>query len=161
MTPKVLAGALLAAILLAPTESLASVKVRFVNPERYTDAGSFGSRDATLAELRAYLGKLGERILGPSQTLTIDVLDIDLAGQHEPWRYSMSDVRIMRDITPPSFKLRYVLSEKGGRARSGEDHLTNINYQMNPSARFSGDRYVYEKALLADWFRQTFSKTSR
>jgi hypothetical protein len=41
--------------------------------------------------------------------------------------------------------------------RSGEETLTDINYQMNPSARFSGDRYIYEKALLDDWFRRIFS----
>ncbi|MDQ8730214.1 DUF3016 domain-containing protein [Bradyrhizobium sp. LHD-71] len=154
-----LVGAAVAAILFAPMPSLASVKVRFVNPERYTDAGTFdaGSREATLAELRAYLERLGERFLAPGEALMIDVLNVDLAGHREPWRRSFSDVRIMRDVTPPRIKLRYVLSEKGKRRRSGEQDLTDINYQMN-SARASGDRYGYEKALLADWFRQNFAR---
>jgi hypothetical protein len=141
------AGALIAAVL-APSASLAGVQVRFFNPERYTDAGSYGGRstDATLVVFRTYLERLGARFLAPGQTLTIDVLNIDLAGQYEPWRPYLSDVRIMRDITPPSVRLRFVLSEKGRRIRSGEEHLTDLTYQMNPSARFSGDRYVYEKA---------------
>jgi len=29
-----------------------------------------------------------------------------------------------------------------------------MNYLMNPSGRFSGDPFVYEKALLADWLRK-------
>jgi DUF3016 family protein len=63
------------------------------------------------------------------QNLTIDILNIDLAGHYEPWRGNFSDVRIMRDATPPSVRLRYVLSEKGKRTRSGEDNLTDMNYQ--------------------------------
>jgi hypothetical protein len=30
---------------------------------------------------------------------------------------------------------------------------------MNVSARFSSDRYAYEKALLDDWFRRTFCQS--
>jgi hypothetical protein len=159
MIRKSLLAAALIGLLLAPAPSLAGVQVRFVSPERYTDAGSFGarSRDATLAEFRTYLQRLGERFLAPGQILSIDVLNIDLAGHYEPWRRNLSDVRIMRDVTPPSFRLRYVLREKGRPTRSGEDTLTDINYQMNPSARFSSDRYAYEKALLDDWFRRNFS----
>lgn len=151
--------ATLVASVLAAAPSFAGVQVRFIAPERYTDAGSFGatSRDATIAEFRAYLRRLGERFLRSGQKLTIDILNIDLAGQYEPWRHGLSDVRIMRDVTPPSIRLRYVLTERGRRIRSGEDNLTDINYQMNPSARFSSDRYAYEKALLDDWFRRNFA----
>lgn len=67
----------------------------------------------------------------------------------------------MRDVTPPSFKLRYVLTEKGRPARSGEESLTDINYQMNPSAQFSSGRHVYEKALMGDWFRRAFADRRR
>jgi hypothetical protein len=151
-------AAVVVTIVLSPASSLADVNVRFVSPGHYTDAGSFGaSRASTEAALRTHLDRLGKRFLAPGQTLTIDVLDIDLAGQHEPWRYGLEDVRIIRGVTPPKIKLRYVLTERGRRTRSGEETLTDINYQMNPSARFSSDSYVFEKALLDDWFRRTFS----
>jgi len=159
MLRKLLAATCLLAAVAAPSISFAAVKVRFVDPDRYTDAGGFGggSRNATLAELRGYLQQLGGRYLPPGQTLDIMVLDIDLAGSYEPWRAGMSDVRILRDVTPPRIRLRYVLSERGRRLRSGEETLSDINYQMNPSARASGDRYTYEKALLSDWFRRNFA----
>ncbi len=149
----------LAAIVLTPVSALAGVSVRFVNPDRYTDAGSLGarSRGATEAEVRTHLQRLGDRLLAPGQSLVIEVLNIDLAGQYEPWRRNFSDVRIMRDVTPPRITLRYVLTERGKRTRSGEEVLTDINYQMNSSARFFGDPYVYEKALLDDWFRRTIA----
>ena len=143
------------ATLLGPTPALAGVKVRFVNPERYTDAdfSGPGSSEVTLAVFRAYFETLGRRLLAPGQDLSIDVLDIDLAGEYVP-RGRGTEVRVLNDVTPPRFKLRYVLSQKGRRTRSGEDVLSNIDYQMNPAARVSTDRYVYEKALLDDWFRR-------
>jgi hypothetical protein len=149
-------GAALVGLTFVPGMSFASVKVRFVNPERYTDAGSFdaGGRNATLAAFRAHLEKLGARLLAPTQSLTINVRNIDLAGENEPWSRNLSNVRIMSDVTPPRITLSYVLTEKGKRMRSGEETLTDIDYQMNPSAQLSSDRYVYEKALLDDWFRR-------
>jgi hypothetical protein len=154
MIRKTLFGVTLAVLILAPGASFAGVKVRFVNPERYSDAGSFdaGGRDATLSALRAHIEKLGARRLAPGQNLTIDVLNIDLAGENEPRGRTLSDVRIVRDVTPPRIRLSYVLTEKGRRTRSGEETLSDINYQMNTSARLSSDRYRYEKALLDHWF---------
>ncbi|MCP3476235.1 DUF3016 domain-containing protein [Bradyrhizobium sp. CCGUVB1N3] len=77
---------------------------------------------------------------------------MDLAGQDEP-RGRGTEVRVMRDVTPPRIRLRYTLSGGGRRATSGEDDLSDMNYLMNPSGRLGG-RYGYEKALLDDWFRR-------
>jgi hypothetical protein len=154
-------AAVLAIIILSPASSHAGVNVRFVNSGNYTDAGSFDVSPASVkAALRAHLDRLGQRFLAPGQTLNVDIVDIDLAGYQQPLRFAPNNVRIMRGVTPPRIELRYVLTERGRRMRSGAETLTDINYQMNPSARFSSDRYVYEKALLDDWFRRLFS-TSR
>ena len=150
-------AAILAAALVVPTTSFAGVIVRFVSPENYSDSGL---GDGTLAGLRSHLQRLGQRYLARGQTLTVDVLDVDRAGQYEPWRYNLTDVRILRDVTPPRIKLRYVLTDGGKRTRSGEETLSDINYQMNPAARSSSDRLVYEKALLDDWFRRNFANRS-
>ncbi|WP_425904954.1 DUF3016 domain-containing protein [Nitrobacter sp. TKz-YC02] len=154
-------AAVLAVIILSPALSHAGVNVRFVSPSRYTDAGSYDTSSASVeAAFRAHLDRLGKRFLAPGQNLNIDIVDIDLAGYQQPLRFAPNNVRIVNGVTLPRIVLRYALTERGRRMRSGEETLTDINYQMNPSARFSGDRYVYEKALLDDWFRRTFS-TSR
>lgn len=155
-----LAAALLMSIWLMPSPSLAGVTVRFLDPQSYTDAGSpaDGSRDATLAEFRAYLERLGAIFLAPGQDLAIEVLNIDLAGKDEILPRSLSEVRVMRDVTPPSFRFRYVLSEKGRRIRRGEETLTNLFYQANASARAANRRHAYDKALLDDWFRWNFPR---
>jgi hypothetical protein len=56
--------------------------------DRGVDADSVGAglRDAKLAEFRRRFEKMGERYFAPSQNLAIDVLNIDLAGDYDPWR---------------------------------------------------------------------------
>ncbi len=85
---RVLGAAALLAALAAPLPACAQVTVRFVAPERYTDAENrFGSGPplrVTLAEMRRLFENLGGRVLAPGQSLDIDVLDIDLAGFDQP-----------------------------------------------------------------------------
>jgi hypothetical protein len=151
-------AAILAVIILSPASSHAGVNVRFVNSDRYTDANPYDASSASVeAAFRAHLDRLGKRFLAPGQNLNIDIVDIDLAGYQQPFRFAPNNFRIVTGVTPPRIVLRYALTERGRRMRSGEETLTDINYQMNPSARFSGDRYIYEKALLDDWFRRIFS----
>lgn len=78
MAQKLLLAASLALVTLAPRQSQAGVAVHFIDPARYTDAGSFGSgsQEAILAEFRSYFQQLGARFLAPGQTLAIDVLNI-------------------------------------------------------------------------------------
>jgi hypothetical protein len=146
------------AIVLAPTAALADVKVSFVTPDRYSDRDfrNSASRDATLDEFRRYFARLGERYLKPGQSVSIEVLNIDLAGDYEPWRTRFHDVRIMRDVTPPRFKLRYALRQGGRVVLQAEESVSDMNYLMNPSARMSSERYAYEKDMLRDWFRARF-----
>jgi hypothetical protein len=144
-----------AGLMLPPRAAQAGVSVRFTNPERYTDADSYGlgSYRFTMTFVRQYLEEMGKALLRPGQDLKIDVLNIDLAGTSQLSR-SGRDLRVMRDITPPSFRLRYVLKEKGRPPRSGEETVTDLNYQ---STRLASERFTYEKALLRDWFRQRFA----
>jgi hypothetical protein len=139
-------------MLLPPHAAQAGVSVRFINPERYTDADSYGPRSYQFTEvfIRKYLEDLGRALLRPGQDLAIDVLNIDLAGTSKLTRGGY-DLRVMRDITPPSFRLRYVLKEKGRPPRSGEETVTDLTYR---ATGFASERFGYEKTLLRDWFRR-------
>src|SRR4051812_33858722 len=88
------------AIAVAPAIALAAVKVNFVTPDHYTDVGTPGGRDRArnLDEIANIFETLGERYLPAGQNLTIDVMDIDLAGRLEPWHLTLNDVRYMREI---------------------------------------------------------------
>lgn len=140
----------------------ANVTVSLIHPETYTDAawsGGYGARaeQPTLDEISRCLETLGARYLGPGQTLTIEVLNVDLAGQYEPWRRTAYDVRIIRDIYPPRITVRYRLTESGRTVIEGADTVIDINYLSNPAARPLGDPLRYEKAMLETWFKATFA----
>jgi Protein of unknown function (DUF3016) len=80
-------------------------------------------------------------------------MNIDLAGQFEPWRALATDVRVMRDIYPPRITLRFKLIDNSRTSLEGEDELVDLNYLANPDTRLIGDPLRYEKAMLSGWFR--------
>jgi hypothetical protein len=156
-TRLIIAG--LAIALSAP--AAAAVNVSFVEPERYSDAGFRRShdpaeRERVFGDIRQHLERLGERYLKPSQTLKIEVLDIDLAGRFEPWRPFAYDVRFKRSITWPRMTLRYALEEGGRVAASAEESIADLDYLAHADLRTSSDPLRYEKAMLDDWFRARF-----
>ncbi|MFH1556671.1 MAG: DUF3016 domain-containing protein [Pseudomonadota bacterium] len=148
----------LTALVLMPLSAEAEVRVNFVNPQSYQDRDfrSTATRESVIAEFRRYFDRLGSRYLKEGQSLSIDVLDADLAGEYEPWRRTFNDVRILRDVTPPRFKLRYTLTQRGTVLMSAEEIVTDINYLWDPSASSSTERFPYEKDMLRDWFRKRF-----
>ncbi len=156
---------LVAAGFAAEFASAANVSVTFVQPEKFTDAG-FSRGRATQRELaevkqeiQEHLQRLADRKLAASDTLQVDVLDIDLAGSFEPHRLaSLSDVRVIRDIASPRISLRYTLKQ-GDRIVTGpEEQLSDMSFLMSHNRYMSGDRLRYEKALLDAWFERRFAK---
>lgn len=139
----------------------AGVVVTYVHPEAFSDAnlrGGYGekARAPALDGIRQHLERLSQRTLKPDQNLTIEVLDLDLAGRIEPWHANAYDVRYMRDITWPRMTLRYMLVQNGVTLAQGEETISDMNYLMDASARLSSDSLRYEKTMLDDWFRKRF-----
>lgn len=152
------AAAALIGVLALAGAAQAGVKVNFVQPERFSDRDfrSAAERDGILKEFERHFQRLAERHLKDGQSLRIDVLDIRLAGRYEPWQRRFHDVRILRDTTPPRFKLRYALTEGGKVLVSGEENISDMTYLWNAPARHSAGRFPYEKDMLRDWFRDRF-----
>ncbi len=90
----------------------------------------------------------------PGQELTIEILDVDLAGELR-WRH-FGDVRILRPVTWPRIKLRYALTSDGLEVATGEELVSDRSYLMRPSTRRCHDALRFEKAMLDDWFRRRF-----
>jgi hypothetical protein len=140
-----------------------TAKVAFVAPEKYTDASysqpvaNASDRAQVMRDMEQHLERLARQGLAPTDTLSVEVLDIDLAGHFPPLGVGGSDVRVVTDITGPRIKLRYSLVRDGSAPVSGgEEVLSDLNF-MVPSNRYSsGDRLRYEKALLDRWFEKRF-----
>lgn len=148
----------LAVLILSPAALASTTEVSFTTPEKYSDARLYrdrgrGADDVVLKDLKAHIEKLGKRYLQPGQTLKVEVRDIDLAGQFEPWRVDFRDVRFMREVTWPRIKLHYSLEEGGKSLVSRDVTVIDQSYLQHGNYYFSNDRLRYEKTMLDDWFR--------
>jgi hypothetical protein len=117
------------------------VNVSFIHPENYTDAslqGGYGlsAEEATLKELGHFLESLGPRYLKSGQVLTLEVLNIDLAGRIEWWGRNFYDTRILRDIYPPRFTLNYRLAEVGRILVKRQETVVDPNYLATQGSTF-------------------------
>jgi Protein of unknown function (DUF3016) len=151
--------AVLAFLLAAqPVFAQGAVTVRFVAPERFVD-DDFRNRtkgDAVMRELDRFLQTLGRRYLRPGDVMRLDVLDVQLAGHYEPFRTRGAEIRVMRETTPPSVRLRYRLTRSGRDIAQGEETVLDLNYLSNTMARNASEWLAFEKAMLRDWFRRRF-----
>ncbi len=150
-----LAGAaLLAAAIGTPLGAHAAgqVQVKWIEPEKFADAGRGGvERERTLQTLSEHLQALGKQ-LSDGQTLDIEVTDVELAGELEPFSRLHHDVRVLRGRADwPRISLRYTLSQGNRTLARGEADLSDPNYLYRSPRLGQGHALAYEKRLLDDW----------
>ena len=150
---------LLLSVCLWTSPAGATVTVSFTNPESYTDIGRYRDEPNTeMKEIEAHLKKLGERYLPPNQSLKIEVLDVDLAGDLRPSRRSGGDVRIVRGKADwPKIKLHYVLEADGRVLVDQQENVADMDYLQHSNRHYSSQSLAYEKQMLDHWFRQRFA----
>jgi hypothetical protein len=154
--------AFIAALASAAAASAGTVEVKFIEPDKFTDArDGMLRREDVLKTLEERLKQLGEKRLPASQTLQIEVLDVDLAGDAFP-RVALRDTRVLRGRADwPRVHLRYTLREGDKVLKSGEDRIADMNYLMG-SLRASQDSPLpYEKRMLDNWFHERIVATVR
>lgn len=132
--------------------ALAQAEVKFVSPEKFSDAGeSERDRDDALKVLATHFEEQAAKQL-PGKQLKIEVKDVDLAGEIEPRGSGMQRIRVMRSATIPRITLSYVLSEGGKELKRGDASLTDLSYQTATMVRYGPDDPMrYEKKLIDDW----------
>jgi hypothetical protein len=133
-----------------------TAEVRFVNPEKFADIGTFKSDEQpNMDTLSHYIGQLA-RQLPADQTLRVDVIDVDLAGDVRQTRNG--PLRVARESGFPVIELRWSLESGGHVLRSGEARLTDLNYRHHlKRAGYSTTSLYYEKYMLEEWFRREFA----
>lgn len=131
----------------------AAVTVTFPKSEGYMDMPfSASDKDRVLKDLQSHFDKLGAK-LPPGQDLTVEVLDIDLAGRIEPQFRFGNDVRILKGRADwPVIQLRYRIESQGKVLRSGDARVDDKSY-LDRFNRYSANESLrYEKRMLDDWF---------
>lgn len=154
--PVALAGAaalLLAALAATPAAHAAGqVQVKWIEPEKFADAGRGTlDRERTLDALAEHLKGLGQK-LPDGQTLSIEVTDLELAGELEPFGRFHQDVRVLRGRADwPRISLRYSLSDGTRTLARGDADLSDPNYLFRSLRSTRTGALAYEKRMLDDW----------
>ena len=152
---------LLIASILALTAAAAqagTAQVTFVDPTDYSDGGRHvGEGDQFRTELARHLQRLAERVLPADQTIVIEVLDVDLAG--EP-RISgrLDNPRVVRGRADwPRIELRYTLRVGDKTLASGQELVQDMAYMNTSLVLTSTESLPYEKRMLTRWFERHFA----
>ena len=143
-------GIALAALAGVPSAH-AGVGVTFVEPERFADIGFMpADRREVLERLDAHLQAWGARHLRDGETLALDILDVDLAGEVHPG--PRDDVRVLLGGTDgPRIHLRYELRAGARVVGQGDERLTDPYYLERRASVRTDEALFYERRMLDDW----------
>lgn len=145
----------------AAAQAAPVVEVVFEKPEGFVDAyqrGRNGSEEElkeTLDAIRQIFVEQATRRLKPGDRFKVTVTDLDLAGEVEPGRSGILDLRVLRRITWPSMKIRYTLVREG-KERSAEARLTDPAYQDNSGFCSRAGGLCYERQMVSRWMQREF-----
>ena len=140
------------------------VAVQWTDPAQFTDLKFSGNRwEAArgdwVSQLAEHVRDAAAKRLPEGDRLEVTITDIGRAGRYEPWHgVRMQDVRIMRDIYPPSMKLEFRQYGADGRlVAEGTRELRDMGFLMS-AATLTGthDTLRFEKRMIDDWARTEF-----
>jgi hypothetical protein len=150
------------------TAAAAVVVVTWLATAHFTDFKMRCSTDGAgverlQAELTSFLEKQATPLLQAPGSLEITVVDVDMAGEFEPWRGpQFCDTRMMREHYPARIRLRFRLMDGAGHVvKSGERELADALYLMKSRTVAQSDPLRYEKQLLRDWIRMELAPRPR
>lgn len=145
---------------MASAQAAGQLEVSFKPLDELSDAGNSridGERN--LQALAAHFKGLAAR-LPAGQSLKVEVLDLDLAGEMKPLRRG-GDIRVLKGAADwPSMTLRYSLNAEGRSLRSGEERISDMNYLMHPVRGRGDGPLAYETRMIDRWFAERFSSAA-
>ncbi|HEY1791934.1 MAG TPA: DUF3016 domain-containing protein [Opitutaceae bacterium] len=164
LLPALLGLAAASPLLAAPNSRTVVI---FDHPENFSDVrdGYFPSdkgREAILSEIRDDVVDCTRHLLPQGDTLKVTFTDIHLAGDFRPDRGpGWDEVRIVKDIYPPSFKFSWAVSDPSGHVvKQGSEDIRDLNFQYRMTLDVT-DPLRYEKAILNDWARESLGSLKR
>ncbi|MCX7162244.1 MAG: DUF3016 domain-containing protein [Rhodocyclales bacterium] len=135
----------------------ASVEVGFLPADQYVDIGDSIDARRAMKEIQDHLVKLGARYLQPEFRLSVEVLEVDLAGSMKMAGRRGDWVRVLNGkVDAPLLRLRHTLHLGEQLMSRGEDSLTDAMYLEHSAGRSTDTPLYHEKALLERWFRARF-----
>jgi hypothetical protein len=142
------------------------VQVVFVDPEKFADVRdgytqTESARTFFLDEIRRHIQQRATARLGEGETLRVTITEVHLAGDYQARTPNVTNVRIVREVTPARIDLGFRLVRADGTVvTEGERRLRSTGYPVGVGIDPS-DPLVYEKVLLDDWLRQDLPRPPR
>ena len=144
------------------------VSVSWSDPSTFTELRVSNNRRAAaegnwLQDLAQYMRKRAQQRLAPGEHLDLTIVDIDRAGQYEPWHGpNLQDARIIRDLFPPRMTVKFRRTDASGAVvAEGERKLTDPAFMLNSNALNNTDPLRYEKKMVDSWLRRELDTASR
>jgi hypothetical protein len=156
MKPRLLGLALAGLLLAVQGAASAAVVVNYIHDEKFTDLPRVPwQRQQALEDIAEHFEKLG-KTLAPGQDLSIDVLDIDLAGREQPNRFTTESIRVTHgDVDWPRMHLRYSLIDHGKVVASGDAQLSDKSYSRHINGYPGDEHWRFERQMIDEWWRRT------
>ncbi|GLX78987.1 hypothetical protein tinsulaeT_23270 [Thalassotalea insulae] len=148
------------ALLLTPATLAATTKVKWTNPDDYHDIYAGEEHRAkfkaqVFSSLEKHFAKLAQQ-LPEGQRLNIEVTDLDLAGDVHIG--GIRRIRIIKELFYPRIEFSYQLFDSSNHIISSDKiNLKDMNFMYGSTLRYRNERFGYEKRMLDDWFKKTFS----
>ena len=142
------------------------VSVAWADPATFTELRRSrnrwdSERGSWLTDLAKYMRKRAEAQLPAGERLQLTIVDIDRAGDYEPWRGpGQQDIRIIRDIYPPRMTVQYKrIDASGAVVAEGERKITDPAFLINAAPFNDTDPLRYEKRMIDSWLHREFRDT--
>ncbi len=144
------------------------VSVNWNDPATFTELRLSSNRRAAsegnwLQDLAQYMRKRAQQQLSPGEHLALTIVDIDRAGEFEPWHGpNLQDARIVRDLFPPRMTVQFRRTNAQGTVvAEGERKITDPAFLLNSSPLNNTDPLRYEKKMIDSWLRRELDTASR
>jgi hypothetical protein len=140
----------------------ATVNVQWNDPKEYRDIRAVQSSQQRFEE--RVIEELEEEFrdeaakLPADQTLNISVKDVNLAGEVEYfYRDYPFGLRVIRNVDFPQLELSYELRDANDQViQSGDETLQDLGFRFDAPTRADRSTLRYEKALIHEWYQQSF-----
>lgn len=158
---RILSTGLVLALAASASQAAGSVSVTFVDPDKFADARDASlSAEGNLRVLAAHIESAAARHLPEGDKLSIEVLDVDLAGELWPSRRTQ-ELRVLKGGADwPRIKLRYALESPGRPAQSAEQTISDLAYLQRGVGPSRQQALFHEKRMLDEWFERQFAARS-
>ena len=148
------------------SSAAANAEVKFIEPKKFHDVEVTGFNRNTGIEmvqkqLNEMINEVTSTVIPESETLLIEVTDIDLAGYMEYFFGPTNrDMRIVTDHDRYRLEFKYQLKTNSGEVKKeGAIHIKEFLYRLPREPKYSKYQLVnYMRDDIEKWANQTFSQ---